>query len=70
MYMYVHIYVYLYIFIYIYMYIYIYIYYWSGAIVARVGLMVMARKARKNRLETHAAGGRPCMIVAPANMIT
>jgi len=33
--------------------------YWSDAMVASVGLMVIARKARRNGLETH----RPWMIV-------
>ena len=37
--------------------------YWSGGMVARVGLMVMARKARRDGSEAHAAGGRPWLIV-------
>ena len=36
--------------------------YWSGAIVARVGLKVMARSAHGNGWETHAAGGGLWMI--------
>jgi len=54
-------YTYIYIF-YIYIYIYLYMY-WSGGMVARVGLMVMARKARRDGSEAHAAGGRPWLIV-------
>jgi len=36
--------------------------YWSGAMVARVGLKVMARRAHGNGWETHAAGGGLWMI--------
>jgi len=32
---------------------------WSGAMVARIGLIVVTRKAHSNVLETHAAGGGP-----------
>ena len=41
--------------------------YWSGAMVARVGLMVMAHKARRDGSEAHAAGGRPWLIVIKLN---
>jgi len=32
---------------YVYIYIYVYIYYWSGAMEAHAGLMVVARRARR-----------------------
>ena len=57
-YVYINVYIYVYILICIYIYVCVCIYtymYWSGAMVARVGLMVMTCKARRNWSEARAA---------------
>jgi len=59
MYIYINVSIYMYVYIHLYILSYLYIYvHWSGAMVARVGLMIITCKAHRNGSEARAVSVR------------